>query len=574
MIETPPAGARHAGDRKHCGRPHGGLLRCVLGLLLLFGTAAAAAPVPELVERDGRFALLVDGAPFLVLGAQTHNSSNYPAMLPTVWPAAEALHANTVAIPVGWEQVEPEEGRFDFSFVDTLLADARRHGFRLVLLWFATWKNNSPAYAPEWVKLDNRRFPRVVTRDGRTLNSLSPHFRATLEADRRAFVALMRHLAKLDEARTVIMVQVQNEAGTYGSARDYSKTAEALFRGPVPDELVEALGLPGGDWRSVFGRNADEFFHAWHIARYVDEVAAAGKAAYALPMYVNAALRNPFEPGEPGSYESGGPTDNMLAVWKGAAPHLDLLAPDIYFRDHRTVTRVMDLYARPDNALYVSEIGNAQPFARYVFATLGRGGIGFCPFGMDYSDYSNYPLGAERVDEQALAPFAQVYDLLRRMDRAWAGLAFDGRVWGVAEPDDEDPALAEDGEGGTVGHTQSLDLGKWIAEVSYGRPMFGNAPPHGNDPPAGGALFAEVGPDEYIVAGLQARVTFRPAEALAGRHMMLARVEEGRFEDGRWIFQRVWNGDQVDWGLNFSGRPHVLKVRLATYETGETKASE
>ena len=55
--------------------------------LLLFvatGDVRAEAPVPELVEKDGRFALLVDGAPFLILGAQTNNSSNYPAMLPKV----------------------------------------------------------------------------------------------------------------------------------------------------------------------------------------------------------------------------------------------------------------------------------------------------------------------------------------------------------------------------------------------------------------------------------------------------------------------------------------------------------
>src|SRR5690606_41868040 len=68
--------------------------------------------------------------------------------------------------------------------------------------------------------------------------------------------------------------------------------------------------------------------------------------------------------------------------------------------------------------------------------------------------------------------------------------------------------------------------------------------------------------------GLHARVTFLPARELGDRQMLLARVEEGRFEEGEWQFERVWNGDQTDWGLNFSGQPHLLKVRLATYETG------
>jgi beta-galactosidase GanA len=46
---------------------------------------------------------------------------------------------------------------------------------------------------------------------------------------------------------------------------------------------------------------------------------------------------------------------------------------------------------------------------------------------------------------------------------------------------------------------------------------------------------------------------------------MLARVEEGHFENGQWVFDRLWNGDQIDYGLNLTGLPQVLKVKLATY---------
>jgi len=163
-------------------------------LWALIGTAAAAAPVPEVVTRDGRSALMVDGAPYLVLGAQVNNSSAWASMLPKVWPAVRKLGANTVSVPIAWEQLEPVEGRFDFSFLDTLLAEARTQQVRLILLWFATWKNNGPNYAPEWVKLDGARFPRLVDAQGKVLNSLSPHATATLAADQRAFATLMRHL--------------------------------------------------------------------------------------------------------------------------------------------------------------------------------------------------------------------------------------------------------------------------------------------------------------------------------------------------------------------------------------------
>ena len=75
---------------------------------------------------NSKHALIVDGAPFLMLGAQANNSSNYPAVLPKVWPVIRELHANTLEIPVAWEQIEPVEGKFDFSWVDTLLAAGAR----------------------------------------------------------------------------------------------------------------------------------------------------------------------------------------------------------------------------------------------------------------------------------------------------------------------------------------------------------------------------------------------------------------------------------------------------------------
>ena len=52
----------------------------------------------------------------------------------------------------------------------------------------------------------------------------------------------------------------------------------------------------------------------------------------------------------------------------------------------------------------------------------------------------------------------------------------------------------------------------------------------------------------------------------AGEHGLMLRVEEGTFdENGKWVMQRVWNGDQVDWGINFTDRPVLLKVQMGTY---------
>lgn len=535
------------------------------------------APLPQLITRNGKHSFWVDGKAYLILGAQANNSANYPAVLDKVWPVVEQMSANTLSIPVAWEQIEPEEGKFDFSYLDVLLQQARERDLRLSLLWFATWKNNAPHYAPAWVKTDNKRFPRVMKQDGSVLNSLSPLGKNTLQADKKAFVRLMQYLKDHDPQHTVIMVQIENEVGTYGSKRDFSAMAEAVFQQQVPTELTEKLGLKVGTWQQVFAEDADENFHAYHIASFCEELAQAGKAIKNLPMNVNVALRNPFHPGD--GYSMGGPTDNVLGLWRIAAPSVDMISPDIYFRDHKTVDKVLDLYSRADNPLFVAEIGNDQPYARYFFSTLGHQGIGFSPFGMDYTDYANYPLGAKTMDENTIAPFAELYQLVRPFAEVWAKLSFESEVWGLAEPHDsfteqqkiwnanatEQQPAAADIKPDPELFTQRLDLGLWNVEITYGRKMFWIDPPVGNSPASGGVLIAKLSENEYLVTALRARVSFSASDELAASPF-IARVEEGHFEQGKWVFERVWNGDQTDWGLNFTSKPHLLKVTLSTYQ--------
>ncbi len=346
-------------------------------------------PIPRLVEKDGRYALMVDGAPFLILGAQANNSSAWPAMLPKVWPAIEYLHANTLEIPIYWEQFEPRQGQFDYTVIDTILTQARAHQVRLVLLWFGTWKNGSQHYMPEWMKLAPERYFHMVDKNGRPVDSPSPFATASLEADIRAFTAFMRHLKAADPQRTVLMVQVQNEPGTWGTLRDYSPVAQKLFEAPVPAGVLKAMdkqaSAPSANWQDVFGPEAEVCFHAWAVARYVNQVAAAGKAVYPLPLYANAALRDPIKPGAPGTYESGGPTDNVIPIWKVAAPALDIVAPDIYMSDSAQYLKVLELYHRPDNALFIPETIGSAGVARFFFSALGLQAIGFAPFGLDYT---------------------------------------------------------------------------------------------------------------------------------------------------------------------------------------------
>ncbi|MDF0541391.1 DUF5597 domain-containing protein [Sphingobium sp. H39-3-25] len=534
--------------------------RLIAATLLMAAPALAQGPgqrggTPHIETRGGKHALIVDGAPFLMLGGQVNNSSNYAAPLAKVWPVLDRMGANTVEVPVAWEQLEPKEGTFDFGFVQTLLDEARRHDKRVVLLWFGAWKNTGLAYTPDWVKLDNRRFPRMKTRDGQDHDVLSPHGAATLAADKRAFLALMTYIGDHDAQNTVIMVQPENEVGSYRNPRDYGASAQKLFDGPVPLALTRALKKPGGNWAAVFGDQADRAFNTWHTARYIEALASAGKAIKPLPMYVNAALGDPFSKPDPTSLASGGPQGDVIDIWKAAAPSLDIAAPDIYDRASRNVFKHLDLYSRPDNALMVPEIGNAAEYARYFWAALGRGAIGFAPFGMDGTGYYNYPLGAKRLDDATLDAFGRKYRVIG--SAPWAKIAFDHPVWGAAKPDD----------GGSL----STTMGDWTITASFGQWQFGQREwfpkadlPEWAGNPTGGMVVAQLSANEFLFTGDHVRVGFAAKDGSAPGGMIV-KVEEGHFDKGVWVMDRVWNGDQTDYGLNLIDQPVWIKVTMGRY---------
>jgi len=516
-------------------------------------TRSQSANLPRIQTLNGRHALLVDNQPFLILGGQAHNSSAWPALLPNVWAAAAQLHLNTLELPVYWEQVEPLPGKFDFSLVDTLLTQARDHNVRLVLLWFATWKNGSNHYMPLWMKQDPKKYPNITGRKGQPIDSPSPHSEATEQADVKAFAAFMHHLKEADEKHTVIMVQVENESGSWGSVRDYSLQAQKLFDGPVPKqllapELLKTLNRPvvgKGSWQEVFGPRADEYFQAWSIASFIGKVAAAGKAEYPLPLYVNAALRDPLTDPMADSYESGGPTDNVIPIWKIAAPAIDLLAPDIYLEGAAKVQKVLDLYTRPDNPLFIPEIGHRVENAKYFDAALANGGIGFSPFGIDDNGRGETPTETA----QRLAPFSAGYAVAATMMPQLAKWSFEGKIKAAIESEDH-------GE-------QIIDLGSWQAVVHFGLGDREALKPNQNTD--GKLMIVQLHENEFLLIGDKCHVIFRPAGTNAGKAWQYAVVEEGSYDNGEFKRSRILNGDETDWGgPHFGPSPRVIRAIIIT----------
>jgi len=528
--------------------------------------AAAQAEPPRLVRQGSATQISVQGKPMLLIAGELGNSSaSSAAYMAPHWKRLKAMHLNTVLAPVSWELIEPEEGRFDFSSVDALIRDARAHDLKLVILWFGAWKNSMSTYVPAWVKRDQGRFPRARLPNGQGVEILSAMAPATLEADQRAFAALMAHIKAVDDRQnTVLMTQVENEIGMLPVARDYGALADAAFKAPVPAELTTYLqhhrdvlvpqmkrlweeqgSRTSGTWSEVFGPGhaAEEIFTAWHYARFADALARAGKAVYPMPLYVNVALNRPGR--LPGEYPSGGPLPHLIDIWKAGAPAIDFLAPDIYFPNF---VDIVNIYKRPDNPLFVPEANNADhpQVPGNAFYAIGKlDAIGFGPFSI------------ESIDEKPGA-LAEAYDLLQQLSPHILAAQGMGRMSAFRPKSLYDETLVHEPVTETIGNYRFT-----VAFADIQKPVV--TPDTGN----AAGIIIQTGPEDYLIAGQGITVTFAPVGAgpsLAG----IDSAWEGHFDaHGTWIAGRLLNGDQTHQGRHIrlpAGDFQIQKVRLYRYQ--------
>lgn len=359
-----------------------------------------------------------------------------------------------------------------------------------------------------------------------------------INADKRAFIKLMEHLKQVDSKQnTVITIQVENEIGMIPSARSYDDAANAAFNQRVPEELLSYMqknkgnltpeldslwGSHGfktsGNWEDVFGKGleTDEIFTAWNYARYVNEIAVAGKAVYDLPMYVNTALNRPGW--KPGRYPSGGPLPHLRDIWKAGAPAIDMLAPDIYFPDFQ---HWCDLYTRHSSPLFIPEVRFEKDDAPKVFFAFGH-----------YNCLSFSPFSIESAEHPADEPIAKAYNILEQIGPLITKYQPEGKVSGFL--------LSKDSS------SQSITVGDYRLTVKHDY-MLPWSPGLRNGPwPLTGCIIIAVSPDEFYVAGTGVVVTFR--STIEGKRAGILSVDEGRFENGKWMPGRRMNGDQDNQG--------------------------
>jgi hypothetical protein len=567
----------------------------VVAAALLLTLAASASPSelswPHLETRHGVRQLVVDGKPFLILGGELRNSSSSSRdYMRRVWPQLVEKRLNTVVGAVTWELIEPEEGKFDFTSVDNFIEDARENHLHVVFLWFASWKNGLSSYPPYWVKTNPQRFPWVKNSAGKTLDILSTFSDATRDADAKAFAALMRHIRQVDgKQHTVLMMQVENEVGIRDDSRDRSPAANEANARPVPKDLMNYLvrhkstlapelrqvweangNKTSGTWEEVFGPGkpdsvklygpdltqerkevlwrqlswaSDEFFMAWRYSIFINKVAAAGKAEYDIPMYVNAWLQQPGCP-RPGEYPSGGPVPQVHDIWRFGAPSIDFLSPDLYLPQF---SETCERFTRNGNPLFIPEANTGgQAGTNALIALLKYNGIGFSPFGID-----GFGFGRPRSPETNAVPppdsFAQTYAILDYL----APVILDNQGKGTIaflEPLND-----------TNAPPQEVKLGGYTLKLSYpdssspggrggrggGFGGFGGfgGPTVTNASPA--RFVINPSPGAYVFVGGPMNVTFTPNTS-GGGSVVLGSFDETAQRDGHWVPGRRLNGDETD----------------------------
>ncbi|MDD4032483.1 MAG: DUF5597 domain-containing protein [Bacteroidales bacterium] len=522
---------------------------------------AQSYQIPHLQKQGVTTQLIVEDKPFLILGGELGNSSftSLEYMTP-IWPKLQKMNMNTILAPVYWEIIEPKEGQFDFILLDQLISESRKHQIKLVFLWFGSWKNSMSSHAPAWVKLNQERFPRVKNDKGVSGEILTPLSQNNLQADVRAFQALMKHIREFDgKDNTVIMVQVENELGMMPSARDYSALANDQFMKNVPKELMQYVSknkenlVPefkkiwadngfknSGTWEEVFGKGTatDEIFMAWYYSKYVNAVVEAGKSVYPLPMYLNAALNSPGS--RPGMYPSGAPLPHLMSIWKAGCPSIDFMSPDFYTPNFKLWC---DLYTRQGDPLFVPEHrfdNTVAAKAAYAFGHYEA--IGFSPFSV------------EDTKNPETEPLGKMYHVINQLTPIIATQQGQHKIEGVLFEKNTDKTIFQLGDYEfTVKHSYTLGYEDKAREKAW-------------DP--AGAIFVQTGDNEFYIAGSGIVSTFKNLKDTTSIVGIL-KTEEGRFEDGAWKVIRHLNGDQTHQGRHvriFLEDYSVVRFELYNYK--------
>jgi hypothetical protein len=256
----------------------------------------------------------------------------------------------------------------------------------------------------------------------------------------------------------------------------------------------------------------------------------------------------------PGQYPSAGPLPHLIDIWRAAAPSLDFLSPDIYFKDFLSWA---DAYAVPGNPLFVPEnMASNDAAVNAIYAIGNSQAIGYCPFAI------------ESVQGQTASLISESYGMLGQLGPLINAKAGTG---------DMQACMSQGAEQKQPKHLIINDLSLFVSFETVMPPALAAAVigEDGMDANArngvipAGAIILATGPDEFVIGGIGVTVTFSPAKAGPSVIGILSAEEGGYDAQGKWQHLRWLNGDQTHQGRHIRlepGRFSIQRVRLYRYQ--------
>ena len=215
----------------------------VLFTVILFSSAQAQTTAHKF--EAGKNTFLLDGKPFVVKAAELHYTRIPQAYWSHRIEMCKALGMNTICIYIFWNIHEQEEGKFDFSGQNDIAAFcklAQQHGMYVIV-------RPGPYVCAEW-EMGGLPWWLLKKKDV-ALRTLDPYY---MERVGIFMKEVGKQLAPLqvDKGGNIIMVQVENEYGSYGTDKPYVSAVRDLVR----ESGFTDVPLFQCDWSSNFTNNA------------------------------------------------------------------------------------------------------------------------------------------------------------------------------------------------------------------------------------------------------------------------------------------------------------------------------
>lgn len=215
----------------------------LMAALLMTGNAYGKQKQPETFEV-GNKTFLLNGKPFIVKAAEVH----YPRIPRPYWEhrikMCKALGMNTICIYIFWNIHEQKPGEFDFTGNNDIAEFCRlaqKHGMYVIV-------RPGPYVCAEW-EMGGLPWWLLQKKDIR-LREKDPYFMERVEIFEKEVGKQLADL-QLSRGGNIIMVQVENEYGSYGTDKPYVSAIRDIVRNAGFTDVT----LFQCDWASNFTNN-------------------------------------------------------------------------------------------------------------------------------------------------------------------------------------------------------------------------------------------------------------------------------------------------------------------------------